>query len=731
MHKEKYMNFLNKLISIIDDIINGEEHKIIRQRILDCYEDFLKYNFENENEYILCAGLFYNFYKCLNLMEKNKRKVVKENKQVQITVVDVYDTEKMYIQNIDYLTKILQEKIPEQFPDLKYEEKNISDAVYKIIQLLEKENQLGKVSFHNFESFCSVYFSDNYIFHKKISDFILYYFYLWTSVTTSSRKNMSDNNEILFQGISKAWSNILLEQNTFKNWIFFNKFWTNNRLFSFAINHVLYNEPFPATSDFSISRAISEILEAFLQTALTLDLYDYPGYYIILVQLIKEMDFNDFYNIFDDSKNLKEVSLDHDIYYKTTLKKLTNKDGLKYENFFFDNSEMKNENSGNWANFVRSIFGDENSNNKILQFLSFFALWQIAADIKEKEVKQNFMKIFFDASLSNEWKDINKLIKIANKISSEYKFIKKNGFTNLFTKKDLSKLEKDIRITEVFLLISPACSCEGIQLSLINKLDKLRDEKLLCKPHSSIHYEISENDERDDIKNKAENEITRCVKNRKTLSEMDKGFSYIYKDFYLAKKWFDTKAYWDKSMTCKLFHEPDKSYNHNVNLNTPKGKKQFFYIKTTENYVIENKNCLSNNYLLLLRHLKTHGDHHVITNLLKESPNTIVFLKTMKIIKENLSDKINDTNNLEERKTIMFYIDCIEYIENEFNTKISEKKNTNDYYISFEQDFSKDFKTFVYNTLNAIYSVQEDFMYKYKNQVNLYLCYMAESLIQF
>lgn len=40
-------------------------------------------------------------------------------------------------------------------------------------------------------------------------------------------------------------------------------------------------------------------------------------------------------------------------------------------------------------------------------------------------------------------------------------------------------------------------------------------------------------------------------------------------------------------------------------------------------------------------------------------------------------------------------------------------------------------KEFIEDTLNAVYCVQEDFMARYKNQVNLYLYYIAERLISY
>lgn len=747
------MEFLNKLLSIIEHVSNGENHKTVRQEILDRFEEFKNYNFEDENEYILCAGLFYNFFSCLRKLKQDQQKISQDDGKKTITMVDVYDTEKMYIENINYLKNILNKIIPEKYPDLKYEENNLSDAFLQISNKLIKTDKKEKPEFHDFLSFCSAYFSDNGNFHKSLSDYILTYYYMWTSLTTSSRKTMADFYEILSNAVDKRNFNILKTE-SFNNWIYFEAFWTGEIYRSFEINHVMKGKPFPFNSSLSASRFLSEILEWFLMIALNLDLYDYPGYYILLVQLIKEIDFNDFYKIFDDSKNLKEHdSISHDIYYKTTLMKLTGKSGLKFENFSYIDEEMKTENAGGWANFVRSIFAEKNSNNKICHYLSFFALWEMAADLKDSEQKKIFMEKFHDACLCDDWKNPDKLIELSNELSAEYKFNNKDCFTNLFTKKDLSPLEKEIRITEVYLLIRPADSCEGIQLSLINKLDKLRDEKLLCRPHSSIHYEITCSD--DEVqKKKAEDEINRCQNNREKLQEMDKGFSYIYNDYYLSKKWYDTKTSWAKNMTCKLFHEPDKVLKGNANLNTPNKGNHYYNIKTFEDYNVENENCFSTNYLLLLRHLKTHGDHHVISNLLDDNNNKANFLITLGNIKKKLSGEYKKLTVLEEKKTVMFYLDCLDYIKNEFVKKLCEKnRKSENYYlqmswknwedginkinkndcrqISFEQDFSAEFRTFLRNILNAIYSVQEDFMHKQKNQVNLYLCYLAESLIQY
>ena len=278
-------------------------------------------------------------------------------------------------------------------------------------------------------------------------------------------------------------------------------------------------------------------------------------------------------------------------------------------------------------------------------------------------------------------------------------------------------------------------------------MDKIRDEKLLCKPIKSEKYPHRED---------ALAEITRCKNNREQLQQLDSGFSYIHEDKELERMWLDCSAEWDRKIICRVFHEADFEGKIYPNYHKPNQKdpNEYYFIVNFENYLSANRNSLAYNYLLLHRHLKTHGEHHVIRNLIDENhPNAkINFLKTLAEIKVFLLEQMNSTKMETELTTITYYVDSIDYIENQF-FKILEGKTQKSYEsfmqnswekqdfsqikesdvsaLSFSKDFSEDFKEFIEDTLNAVYCVQEDFMARYKNQVNLYLYYIAECLISY
>lgn len=278
-------------------------------------------------------------------------------------------------------------------------------------------------------------------------------------------------------------------------------------------------------------------------------------------------------------------------------------------------------------------------------------------------------------------------------------------------------------------------------------MDKIRDEKLLCKPIKSEKYPHKED---------ALAEITRCKNNREQLQQLDSGFSYIHEDKELERMWLDCSAEWDRKIICRVFHEADFEGKIYPNYHRPNQKdpNEYYFIVNFENYLSANRNSLTYNYLLLHRHLKTHGEHHVIRNLIDENhPNAkINFLKTLAEIKVFLLEQMNSTKAETELRTITYYVDAIDYIENQF-FKILEGKTQKSYEsfmqnswekqdfsqikesdvsaLSFSKDFLEDFKEFIEDTLNAVYCVQEDFMARYKNQVNLYLYYIAERLISY
>jgi len=746
------MEFLNKLTNTIASITTTNTSRAdVADQVLKLYAEFEKTNIEDLKVHLLCECIFYNLFCSLCMLKTTQEQwEVKDNQRI-IRFVPTDKNFDLYLSQKNKLETMVKREIQEKFPNEIINEKELSMLIYDI--LTKEDNQIDNVV-KNFLSFCAAYLSKNGEYHKTFSEYIVYYYYYWTAIPDAARRFMGDHFDLFSKVVDEAYAKLgthCCSSSELFAWLKYEDFFVvENDGHSLVIKYVLQNKAF-YSKNCSESKYASECIERFISTALHFDLYDYPGYYICLLQLIKIIDFNHFNEIFKyKTKLFSKIS--SDIYQNITLPEV--KDCLTFEDMRHSPRFMS-KNVGSMTDFIRDVTSKEGERpqDKIFQYVTFFSLWEMAANIeseskiKEENRRKTIIKKFFNAVRTDEWKNKQTLISFLNLLCKEYHFIKPDTVSRLFKKEKLTKLESEIRNASVFLLTRQRNNCEEIQLKLINLMDKIRDEKLLCKPIKSEKYPHKED---------ALAEITRCKNNREQLQQLDSGFSYIHEDKELERMWLDCSAEWDRKIICRVFHEADFEGKIYPNYHKPNQKdpNEYYFIVNFENYLAANRNSLTYNYLLLHRHLKTHGEHHVIRNLIDENhPNAkINFLKTLAEIKVFLLEQMNSTKAETELRTITYYVDAIDYIENQFfkilegktrksyeafmqnsweKQDFSQIKESDVFALSFSKDFLEDFKEFIEDTLNAVYCVQEDFMARYKNQVNLYLYYIAEHLISY
>lgn len=750
MHKEKGMEFLNKLINIIASIKNKVSRDDFAHEVLKLYEEFEKTKIEDSKLYFLCSCIFYDLFCALSMLETREPKWEECGNKRIMKLVSTDKNFNLYLNNKKNLETVVKCGIQEKFSEEIINEKELSKSIYHILSKIDTHID-NAVKY--FLSFCSAYLSENDDYRKAFSEYIVHYYYFWTAIQDATRRFMGDHFDLISNHIDKKECCYLSSEQLF-DWLEYEDFFVvDNDGHSSIIRYVLQNKAF-FSNKCSESKCASEYIERFNRTALDLDLYDYPGYYICLLQLIKVLDFNHFNEIFKYKPKLSTKISDY-IYKNITHPKFN--DPYTLENLQHSH-DFINKNVGAMTDFIRSVTCKEGESpqDKIFQYVTFFSIWEMAANIEsETKIKdENRMVIinnFFNSTKTDEWKNKQTLITFLNLLCKEYSFTNPDAFSNFFKNEKLTKLESEIRNAAVFLLTRQKNNCEEMQLKLINLMDKIRDEKLLCKP---IKFEAYDN------KEEARLEIERCKKNREQLKQIDFGFSYIHEDKEPESMWIDCKLNWNRNMICRIFHEADFEGEIYPNYHKPNKKdpNEYYYIINYENYLSANNKSLTYNYLLLHRHFKTHGEHHVIKNLMDENhPNgKINFLKTLADIKIFLLDQLVKTETEIELKTITYYIDSIDYIKDKlFNilttktqkyyaaffqnnwekrgfSQIKEKDLKEDVsHLSFSKDFSKDFNEFIQDTFNAVYCVREDFMARYKNKVNLYLFCVAENLISY
>lgn len=747
------MKYINEILQILTDVNGYSNREVFSSKIIDIYNHIK----ENPNKDSKLAyfeyALLYDIFWALAKQVSNKQLIEEseDGKSRTLRMVPEDKNYSVYIEILKELKPIIMEKSKEILgtkKDVDYQKDNVTKIILQTIRYIKSQNKDLTIDSRGIFSFCAHYEKIEE-YYEIINRYIVYYFTMLFGLKNNSMGRSGDYFTYIEPVLNKNKSNYkIMTWEKIARWLTYEEFFINEYNFPKMIRYVIHNDAF-ISSKYSENHIAAIIIDNyFLIKVLDSDFFDYPGFYLCIVQLIKLIDSNQFCKLFKASSDISQNKTD-DLIYEEVLKEETGKNGLTSIDNMQHTMEYRDSESGLCADFVRGLLSSDekkDQNGKILQYLSFCALWEIAGNLQKSSMRDAILNDFFKATvLSEDWKKEEVLIELLNKISGELNFCQNEVFSGLTMKGDFTKFESDVRNAAVFLLTRNQSNCEGAQLSLINKLDKLRDEKFLCKPDHTIRYYVK--DFKNDIaaKQATEDAIAKCRNNRKDLQKIDTGFNYIYNDKYLEKVWLDCKTSYKREMKCKLFHEADMVmvYENSNSLTDKILKEAFYHASYKEDYSAANKNCLENNYLLLIRHQKTHGDHHAVTNLLKNQ--NVEFFLALQEGTKFFKTKYKNCTTIEERKIIKFNLKKIDYIKNQYLQEIKKKGvditafDSNSWEaIPLKKDFKnacnqlsfeKEYYEYVESMLYSLYAVEDDFLYRHFNQVNVYLFYMALKLI--
>lgn len=760
-HKGIKMKNINEMLQLINEVNGYSDREAFSSKIFDIYNHIKENPNKDLKLFFIEYALLYDLFWALS--KQTPRKLHEEKSEDGKSTMWMIPEDENYSLYAEYekkLQTIIIEKSKEILGSenqIDYGKESVTRIILQTIKIIKKQDKDLSFDSKGFFSFCAYYENKNE-YYKKINGYIVYYFTMLFSFKHKSMGRSGDYFTYIDPVLNENKSKYkIVTWEIISSWFNYEEFFINEYHFSRMLKYVIHNEPF-ISLEYNENQMSTEIIDKFLLTALDCDFYDYPGFYLSIVQLIKLIDSNQFIKLFKPSSDILSNKTD-DVLYKEVLKEETGKDGLTSFENMQHTKEYSDSEAGLCADFIKGLLDHSSKDNKdyngkILQYLSFCALWELAGNIQESSGRDAILNDFFKAAvLSDDWKKEEVLIELLNKISGEMNFCQSNAFSGLTMNGDFTKLEYDVRNAAVFLLTRNQSNGEGAQLALINQLDKLRDEKFLCKPDYTIRYYVKDFAEPgkdakaadEAAKQAADKAIGDCDKNREYLKKIDMGFNYIYNDKYLEKVWIDCLTSYKRKMKCKLFHEADMAMlSQNSNFGYDKFIKEAFYHATyKENYSVANKNCLKNNYLLLVRHQKTHGDHHAITNLLKNQNSD--FFIALQDGRKHFKKNYKNCTKLEERKIINFNLKKIDFVKNRYLKEIKKKGIDT---TAFDSDgwetallsddfknacnhlsFDKEYYEYVESMLYSLFAVEDDFLYRHFNQVNVYLLYMALKLI--